>query len=220
MGVEPLEEQSQVVLGSPRALSRSDVGTSEDGAFWLAFLRSLSARGLGGVELVVSGAHQGLRGAIAAVFGEASWQRRCTHFMTNLLTQVPRRAQSWVATMVCTIYQHRPLNRSTHSSSGFPQVASLLDEAGPDILVFSSFPALHWRKIWSNNPLERLNKEIRRRTDVMGIFPNRPAVRRLVGAVLAEQHDEWAVGRRYLTPTILTLNEVLPEADLTVATAA
>ena len=116
---------------------------------------------------MVSGAHRGLRGAIAAVFGEASWQRRCTHFMTNLLTRVPRRAQSWVATMVCTIYQHRPLNRSTHSSSGFPQVASLLDEAGPDILAFSSFPALHWRKIWSNNPLERPNKEIRRRTDVV-----------------------------------------------------
>ena len=101
-------------LGSPKALSRSDVGTSEDGAFWLAFLRSLSARGLGGVKLVVSGAHQGLRGAIAAVFGEASWQRRCTHFMTNLLTRVPRRAQSWVATMVYTIYQ-QPSPKQIHA---------------------------------------------------------------------------------------------------------
>ena len=128
--------------------------------------------------------------------------------MTNLLTRVPRRVQPWVATMVRTIYQqpspdevHAQLDRVTDQlGDRFPQVASLLDEAGPDILAFSSFPVPHWKKIWSNNPLERLNKEIRRRTDVVGIFPNRPAVRRLVGAVLAEQHDEWAVGRRYLTP--------------------
>ncbi len=189
-----------------REIIGMDVGTSEDGAFWLAFLRSLSARGLSGVELVVSDAHQGLRGAIAAVFGGASWQRCRTHFMINLLTRVPRRVQPWMATMVRTIYQqpspdevHAQLNRVTDQlGDRFPQVASLLDEAGPDILAFSSFPVAHWKKIWSNNPLERLNKEIRRRTDVVGIFPNRPAVRRLVGAVLAEQHDEWAVGRRYV----------------------
>ena len=211
-----------------REIIGMDVGTSEDGAFWLAFLRSLSARGLSGVELVVSDAHQGLRGAIAAVFGGASWQRCRTHFMTNLLTRVPRRVQPWMATMVRTIYQqpspdevHAQLDRVTDQlGDRFPQVASLLDEAGPDILAFSSFPVAHWKKIWSNNPLERLNKEIRRRTDVVGIFPNRPAVRRLVGAVLAEQHDEWAVGRRYLTPAILILNEALPEADLAEATAA
>ena len=130
--------------------------------------------------------------------------------------------------MVRTIYQqpspdevHAQLDRVTDQlGDRFPQVASLLDEAGPDILAFSSFPVAHWKKIWSNNPLERLNKEIRRRTDVVGIFPNRPAVRRLVGAVLAEQHDEWAVGRRYLTPAILILNEALPEADLAEPTAA
>ena len=127
-----------------------------------------------------------------------------------------------------TIYQqpspdevHAQLDRVTDQlQNRFPQVASLLDEAGPDVLAFSSFPLAHWKKIWSNNPQERLNKEIRRRTDVVGIFPNRPAVRRLVGAVLAEQHDEWAVGRRYITPVVLTLNEALPEADLAEATAA
>ena len=143
-----------------------DVGTSEDGAFWLAFLRSLSAKGLSGVELVVSDAHQGLRGAIAAVFGGASWQRCRTHFMTNLLTRVPRRVQPWMATMVRTIYQqpspdevHAQLDRVTDQlGDRFPQVASLLDEAGPDILAFSSFPVAHWKKIWPNNPLERLNK--------------------------------------------------------------
>ena len=191
-----------------REIGGMDVGTSEDGAFWLAFLRSLVARGLGGVELVVSDAHQGLRDAIATVFGGASWQRCRTHFMTNLLTRVPRRAQPWVATMVRTIYQQPS-----------PQVASLLDEAGADVLAFSNFPVGHWKKIWSNNPLERLNKEIRRRTDVVGIFPNRPAARRLVGAVPAEQHDEWAIGRRYTTPAAYSIDEALPEADLEKAAA-
>ena len=189
-----------------REIIGMDVGTSEDGAFWLAFLRSLSA----------------------AVFGGASWQRCRTHFMTNLLTRVPRRAQPWVATMVRTIYQqpspdevHAQLDRVTDQlQNRFPQVASLLGEAGPDVLAFSSFPLAHWKKIWSNNPQERLNKEIRRRTDVVGIFRNRPAVRRLVGAVLAEQHDEWAVGRRYITPALPALDEALPEADLAEATAA
>ena len=191
-----------------REIVGMDVGTSEDGAFWLAFLRSLVARGLGGVELVVSDAHQGLRDAIATVFGGASWQRCRTHFMTNLLTRVPRRAQPWVATMVRTIYQQPS-----------PQVASLLDEAGADVLAFSNFPLAHWKKLWSNNPLERLNKEIRRRTDVVGIFPNRPAARRLVGAVLAEQHDEWAIGRPYTTPAVYSIDEALPEADLEKAVA-
>ena len=177
--------------------------------------------------LLVSDAHQGLRGAIAAVFGGASWQRCRTHFMTNLLTRVPRRAQPWVATMVRTIYQqpspdevHAQLDRVTDQlQNRFPQVASLLDEAGPDVLAFSNFPLAHCKKIWSNNPQERLNKEIRRRTDVVGIFPNRPAVRRLVGAVLAEQHDEWAVGRRYTTPAVYSIDEALPEADLEKAVA-
>ena len=211
-----------------REIIGMDVGTSEDGAFWLAFLRSLSARGLSGVELVISDAHRGLRDAIATVFAGASWQRCRTHFMTNLLTRVPRSAQPWVATMVRTIYQ-QPSAEEVHSqlervvdqlSERFPQASSMLAKAGADVLAFTGFPGAHWKQVWSNNPQERLNKEIRRRTDVVGIFPNRPAVRRLIGAVLAEQHDEWAVGRRYLTPGVTTKQEALQEAPLTQSTAA
>ena len=196
-----------------REIVGMDVGTSEDGAFWLAFLRSLSARGLSGVDLVVSDAHQGLRDAIATVFGGASWQRCRTHFMTNLLTRVPRRAQPWVATMVRTIYQ-QPSPQEVHAQhqrvvaqleERFPEVAGRLEEAGEDILAFTAFPVAHWKQVWSNNPQERLNKEIRRRTDVVGIFPNRAAVQRLIGAVLAEQHDEWQIGRRYLAAPVLDM---------------
>ena len=188
-----------------------DVGTSEDGAFWLAFLRSLVARGLSGVQLVTSDAHQGLKDAIATVFGEACWQRCRTHFMTNLLSKVPKRAQPWVATMIRTIYQ-QPSPEEVHAQhqrvvaqleERFPDAAGRLEEAGADILAFTAFPVAHWKQVWSNNPQERLNKEIRRRTDVVGIFPNRAAVQRLVGAVLAEQHDEWQVGRRYLAAPVL-----------------
>ncbi len=183
-----------------------DVGASEDGASWLAFLRSLVARGLRGVEHVISDAHQGLVDAIATVFTGASWQRCRTHFMTNLLTRVPKRAQSAVATVVGTIYQQPSpaQTRSQHQrvaaqlAGPFPEVAQLLEEAKEDILAFTAFPRSHWKQIWSNNPQERLNKEIRRRTDVVGIFPNRAAILRLIGAVLAEQHDEWIVSRRYL----------------------
>ena len=211
-----------------REIVGMDMGTSEDGAFWLAFLRSLSARGLEGVQLVTSDAHRGLRDAIATVFAGASWQRCRTHFMTNLLTRVPKSAQPWVATMVRTIYQ-QPSAEEVHSqldrvvdqlSPRFPEASSMLAEAGTDILAFTSFPSAHWKQVWSNNPQERLNKEIRRRTDVVGIFPNRPAVRRLIGAVLAEQHDEWVVGRRYLTPASATYDKTLPEAQITQPTAA
>jgi putative transposase len=183
-----------------------DVGTSENHAFWLAFLRSLLARGLSGVELVISDAHEGLKEAIALCFTGASWQRCRTHFMVNLLSKVPKRMQGAVATVVRTIYQqptaeqvqqqHEHVVR--HFAARFPAVAEMLTEAREDILAFSAFPHAHWHQIWSNNPQERLNKEIRRRTDVVGIFPNRKAAVRLIGAVLSEQHDEWQVNRRYL----------------------
>ena len=204
-----------------------DVGTSEDGAFWLAFLRSLSARGLSGVELVISDAHQGLKNAIATVFAGAGWQRCRTHFMANLLTRVPKRSQPGVAAMVRTIYQqlspedvHAQADRVVAQlQEHFPQAAQMLADALPDILAFTAFPVSHWQKLWSNNPLERLNKEIRRRTDVVGIFPNRAATRRLVGAVLAEQHDEWAEGRRYLTFIQDLHTEAIPASNILEAAA-
>ena len=210
-----------------REILGMDVGASEDGAFWLAFLRSLNARGLSGVELVISDAHQGLKNAIATVFAGASWQRCRTHFMTNLLTRVPKRSQPGVATMVRTIYKqlspeevHAQADRViVQLQEHFPQAAQMLADALPDILAFTAFPVSHWQKLWSNNPLERLNKEIRRRTDVVGIFPNRAATRRLVGAVLAEQHDEWAEGRRYLTFTDDLDTETLPVSNVLEAAA-
>lgn len=184
-----------------------DVITGEDGAGWLAFLRSLAARGLSGVRLVVSDAHPGLKQAIAAVFPGAVWQRCRTHFMRNLLTRVPRSAQNLVATLVRSIFA-QPDAEEVWAQHGrvvaqlaerFPQAANLLADAGPEILAFTAYPRPVWRQIWSNNPIERLNREIRRRTDVVGIFPNRQAIIRLVGAVLAEQSDEWAVSRRYMS---------------------
>ena len=189
-----------------------DVITTEDGAGWLAFLRSLVSRGLGGVQLVVSDAHVGLKGAIGAALPGSSWQRCRTHCMVNLLSKVPKASQQAVATLVRSIYA-QPDAESTHAQfdqvlghleGRFPQAAELLSDARDELLAFTAFPKPVWRQIWSNNPLERLNKEIRRRTDVVGIFPNRPALIRLIGAVLAEQNDEWTVARRYMSLEVIT----------------
>ncbi len=210
-----------------------DVVTSEDGAAWLAFLRSLVARGLSGVRLVTSDAHPGLVDAIAATLPGAGWQRCRTHAMRNLLTRVPKSAQSFVATMVRTIFAqpdattvHEQLARIVDQlETRFPEAGALLEEAAPDLLAFTAFPKEHWRQLWSNNSLERLNKEIRRRTDVVGIFPDRPSVIRLVGAVLAEQNDEWAVAsRRYMSVESLAkaLTDPIeePEEVIAIPTAA
>jgi transposase-like protein len=188
-----------------------DLHTTEDGAGWTTFLRGLVARGLSGVRLVISDAHPGLVDAIASTLPGASWQRCRTHFLRNLLTRVPKSACPFVATLVRSIFAQpdAPTTHAQHArvieqlAERFPAAAQMLQDAGPDILAFSSFPQPHWRQIWSNNPQERLNKEIRRRTDVVGIFPNRAAVIRLVGMVLAEQHDEWQVVRRYMSPESL-----------------
>jgi transposase-like protein len=209
-----------------------DVVTAEDGAAWLAYVRGLVARGLTGVKLVSSDAHPGLVDAIAATLPGASWQRCRTHFMRNLLTRVPKSAQGFVATMVRTIFAQPDAAtvREQHArivaqlATRFPEAAALLDEAGPDLLAFTGFPKEHWRQLWSNNSLERLNKEIRRRTDVVGIFPDRASIVRLVGAVLAEQNDEWAVARRYMSAEsiskALTGTADDPEEVIAIAQAA
>jgi transposase-like protein len=184
-----------------------DVGPSEDGAFWLQFLRSLVTRGLAGVQLVISDAHEGLKGAIAAVLQGASWQRCRVHFVRNALALVPKGAAQMVAATIRTVFFQPDAGGAKEQwrrvADGFrtryPRLAELLDGAEDEVLAYLAFPSEHWRQIWSNNPLERLNKEVKRRTDVVGIFPNEAAVTRLVGAVLAEQHDEWQVSRKYLS---------------------
>ena len=199
-----------------------DVTSSEDGAGWLAFLRGLAARGLSGVRLVTSDDHAGLVNAIAAVLPGAAWQRCRTHYHRNLLTRVPKTAQPWVSTLVRTIFeQPDPKSvRAQHAQvvaaleAKLPAAAAHLDEAREDILAFTAFPREVWRQIWSNNPQERLNKEVRRRTDVVGIFPGRGAIIRLVGAVLAEQNDEWTESRRYMGLEILAACRKAAEADM------
>jgi putative transposase len=189
-----------------------DVGPSEDGAFWVQFLRGLVARGLAGVQLVISDAHEGLKDALRAVLQGASWQRCRVHFLRNALAYVPRAAAPMVAATIRTVFA-QPDAAGAHEQwrrvidtfrPRFPRLAALLEAAEADVLAYLAFPRAHWTKIWSNNPLERLIKEVKRRTDVIGIFPNTAAVVRLVGAVLAEQHEEWQVGRRYLRMEALT----------------
>jgi transposase-like protein len=185
-----------------------DVGPSEDGAFWTSFLRSLVGRGLSRVRLVTSDSHRGLKGAIEAVLQGASWQRCRVHFMRNALSLVPKAAQQMVGATIRTVFAQPDALSAREQwrkvSDGFrhrfPKLAELMDEAEEDVLAYAAFPQEHWQKIWSNNPLERLNKEVKRRTNVVGIFPNEAAVIRLVGSILGEQHDEWQVApRRYFS---------------------
>jgi putative transposase len=184
-----------------------DVGPSEDGAFWTSFLRSLVARGLSGVRLLTSDSHRGLKSAVAAVLVGASWQRCRVHFMRNALSLVPKAAQQMVGATIRTVFAQPNAQGAREQwrrvSEGFrhrfPRLSELMDEAEEDVLSYAAFPQEHWQKIWSNNPLERVNKEVKRRTNVVGIFPNEAAVIRLVGAVLSEQHDEWQVSKRYFS---------------------
>lgn len=184
------------------------VGDSEDKAFWTTFLRDLRARGLGGVRLVISDAHEGLRSSIDKVMLGAAWQRCRVHFLRNVLAKVPKGSAEMVAAAVRTIFAQPDAGAvadqldSIAAKLGrqFPAVEVMLRDAATDICAFAAFPQAHWRKIWSTNPLERVNKEIKRRTNVVGIFPNEAGVARLAGSVLIEVHDEWAVAeRRYLS---------------------
>jgi putative transposase len=195
------------------------VGDSEDGAFWTAFLRSLKARGLAGTKLVISDAHAGLKAAISAVMLGATWQRCRVHFLRNVLAAVPKGSQTMVAAAVRTVFAQPDAEHvreqleviATMLGRQFPKVESMLREAADEITAFADFPVAHWKKIWSTNPLERVNKEIKRRTDVVGVFPNPTALLRLAGCVLIEVHDEWQIAeRRYLSEGSMALIDAQP----------
>ena len=203
------------------------VATSETRQAWNTFFADLVARGLQGVMLVTSDAHAGLVEAIAANLPGAAWQRCRTHYAANLMDVCPKSAWPAVKALLHSVYDqpdatavHAQYDKMLDTLTGkLPAVVAHLDAARADVLAFTSFPRQVWRQIWSNNPNERLNREIRRRTDVVGIFPDRGSITRLVGAVLAEQHDEWAEGRRYLALDILTRARTTPASDTAPAAA-
>lgn len=212
-----------VNLDGHREILGLHVTTAEDGAGWLGFFRDLVARGLSGVRLVTSDAHAGLVTAIGATLSGAAWQRCRTHYAANLMSATPKHSWGWVKALLHSVYDqpdadavHAQFDRVVDALTGkLPAVAAHLEHARPDILAFTAFPKEIWRQIWSNNPQERLNREIRRRTDVVGIFPDRGSIIRLVGAVLAEQHDEWAEGRRYLGVDVLTRSQPITTEEAT-----
>lgn len=183
------------------------VGDSESFEFWREFVTGLKARGLSGVHLVVSDAHSGLKAAVTQQFHGATWQRCRAHFMRNLQGAVAAKQVPPVMAAVTTIFAHTdPVEVVAQwdqvvdtLGSSFPKVAAMMESAKHDVLAFTAFPRAHWQKIWSNNPIERLNKEIKRRADVVEIFPNPAAFLRLATAVVIEQHDEWQVTRRYVS---------------------
>ncbi len=203
-----------IAADGSREILGLDVGDSEDETFWRGFLTSLKGRGLGGVRLVISDQHSGLVKALRRCFQGAGHQRCRVHFARNLLAHVGKDKADMVAAMFRTIFA-QPDPAAAHAAwdevrdrlaASFPKIGPLMDDAKAEVLAFTAFPKPHWQKIWSTNPLERINKEIKRRSRVVGIFPNPAAVIRLVGAVLADMHDEWQAGeRRYLSDSSMDL---------------
>ncbi len=210
-----------ITANGEREVLGVDIGDSEDETFWTKFLRSLKTRGLSGVRLVISDAHAGLKAAIRKCFTGASWQRCRVHFARNLLAVIPKAHQEMVSAAFRSIFALGTSEEVTARydevtdtlETRFPKAAALMASARTDVLAFATFPRAHWRKIWSNNPLERLNKEVKRRSNVVGIFPNDAAAIRLIGAVLADQHDEWAITRRYLSETSMAQLDQPRETD-------
>lgn len=196
-----------VSIDGTREVLGTAVGDSESFEFWREFLASLKARGLSGVHLVISDAHAGLKTAVAQQFTGSSWQRCRVHFMRNLHGVVAAKHAPAVTAAIKTVFAHtEPADVAAQWDQvadtlepTFPKVAAMMAEAKTDVLAFTAFPRAHWQKIWSNNPIERLNKEIKRRADVVEIFPNPAAFLRLATAVVIEAHDEWQVTRRYLS---------------------
>jgi len=190
-----------------RAILGLEIGASEEGSFWTEFLRSLVGRGLSGVELVISDAHTGLQEAIPKVLAGSAWQRCRVHFTRNILAHIPQRDKAMVAAAIRTIFA-QPNGETAHQQTGevvkvmeprWPQAAAVLAGGAQDALTYMSFPMEHWTRIFSTNPLERLNREIKRRTEVVGVFPDTASVIRLIGSVLIEIDDEWQEERRYFS---------------------
>jgi putative transposase len=203
-----------------------DIGSNEEEAFWLEFLRSSKNRGLKGIRLVTSEAHEGLKAALNQAFAGATWNRCRVHFMRNILAYIPKGNKAMVAAALRTIYTQPDRQAAGQQLPAvvramrprWPKAAELLECAEEDILTFMAFPIDHWSRIYSTNPLERLNKEIKRRTNVVGIFPDQASVIRLVGTILMEIADEWQVGRRYFSQE--SMRKVIDPEPLLVADRA